>query len=336
MTDLLFTEFGQMAKAVLDPNSRLFIGYLVGALVIGLIVMTAQYGFAGNKGAVKQLFSRKIWWHQSARLDYKLYVINRLVRALLWAPVVLTMVPIAIGLSDAIETVFGYRPPITENSMIVITTFTVVLFLLDDFTRFLLHWLMHKVPFLWHFHKVHHSAVVLTPMTVYRSHPVESFLYASRMAIAQGMAVGLCYYFFGTALSMFDILGANALVFVFNVLGSNLRHSHVKWRWGRLEKWFISPVQHQIHHSTNPQHFDKNFGTALAVWDRLFGSLIISAPAMRLRFGLGRHEHGHHTVTDAYISPFREASAYTIKRLKSRRKSKGSSPSVATNSGKMM
>ena len=109
--------------------------------------------------------------------------------------------------------------------------------------------LLFLVPFLWEFHKVHHSALVLTPMTVYRSHPVESFFYATRMAIAQGCAVGLCYFLFGPTLSMADILGANVFIFAFNVMGSNLRHSHVKWSWGKhIEKWFISPLQHQIHH----------------------------------------------------------------------------------------
>ncbi|QCZ92863.1 sterol desaturase family protein [Salinimonas iocasae] len=316
MTDLLLTEFGQMAKAVLDPNSRLFAGYLLGALLIGLLVTATQFGLRGQQGAVRQLFNRKIWLHRSARLDYQLYVINRLIRALLWAPIVLTMVPIALGISDALESVFGYQPPVTQNSVIVISAFTLILFLFDDFTRFLLHWMMHKIPFLWHFHKVHHSALVLTPMTVYRSHPVESFLYATRMAIAQGFAVGISYYFFGTALSMFDILGANALVFAFNMLGSNLRHSHVKWRWGKLEKWFISPVQHQIHHSTNPKHFDKNFGTALAVWDRMFGSLVLSKRAMRLRFGLGRQDAGHHNVVQAYTRPFHDIGTSAIGRFR--------------------
>lgn len=332
MTDLLLTEFGQMAKAVLDPNSRLFAGYLLGALLIGVLVTAAQFGLRGKQGAVRQLFNRKIWLHRSARLDYQLYVINRLVRALLWAPIVLTMVPIALGISDALESAFGYQPPVTQNSAIVISAFTLILFLFDDFTRFLLHWMMHKVPLLWHFHKVHHSAQVLTPMTVYRSHPVESFLYATRMAIAQGFAVGISYYFFGTALSMFDILGANALVFAFNMLGSNLRHSHIKWRWGKLEKWFISPLQHQIHHSTNPKHFDKNFGTALAIWDRLFGSLVISKRAMRLRFGLGRRDNGHHNVVQAYMRPFQDISTSACRKFTLKRSTEHASPSVNTES----
>ena len=59
--------------------------------------------------------------------------------------------------------------------------------------------------------------------------------------------------------------------------GSNLRHSHINikyWKW--LEYIFISPAQHQLHHSIAQEHYDKNFGAALAIWDWLFGSLHLS------------------------------------------------------------
>ncbi|NMH61527.1 sterol desaturase family protein [Alteromonas ponticola] len=302
--DLLLNEFQQLANSLFDANSRLFLGYLVGAAVFAALVFIAQNQQKSVRALARFLFPRKLWWHRSARLDYQLLVVNRLIRAFLWAPIVLTMVPIALAFSDLLETTFGYIQPLSKQKEIVLVSFTLILFLFDDFTRFLLHLLMHKVPFLWHYHKVHHSAQVLTPLTVYRSHPLESFLYASRMAVAQGVAVGVSYYLFGPALSMIDILGANLFVFIFNMLGSNLRHSHVKWHWGNwVEKWFISPVQHQIHHSTNKAHFDKNFGTTLALWDRLYGSLALSQKGQSLRFGLGRRQQGHRSLTDAYVGP---------------------------------
>ncbi|MCW8092977.1 sterol desaturase family protein [Alteromonas sp. ASW11-130] len=302
--DLLLNELRQLANSLFDANSRLFIGYLIGAIVCAALVFMAQSDKRGLIALSQFLFPRKLWWHRSARLDYQLFVVNRLIRALLWAPIVLTMVPIALGASDLLEATFGHIQPITTHPTLVLASFTLILFVFDDFTRFLLHYLMHKVPFLWHYHKVHHSAQVLTPMTIYRSHPLESFLYASRMAIAQGLAVGLSYFLFGPALSMIDIFGANLFVFIFNVFGSNLRHSHVKWHWGnRIEKWFISPVQHQIHHSAHKQHFDKNFGTTLAIWDRLFGTLVVSKKGQKLTFGLGKGQQPHRNLTDAYLRP---------------------------------
>jgi sterol desaturase/sphingolipid hydroxylase (fatty acid hydroxylase superfamily) len=172
---------------------------------------------------------------------------------------------------------------------------------------------LHKIPFLWEFHKVHHSAKVLTPFTIYRSHPVESLLYAFRMTLTQGLVVGICYYCFGPTLKMYDILGANALVFVFNFFGSNLRHSHIWLSWGdRVERYIISPAQHQIHHSANPKHFDANFGSALALWDRLFSchiyaSAINHQQGEKITYGISANHQGHHSLAQIYIEPFKKA-----------------------------
>ena len=58
------------------------------------------------------------------------------------------------------------------------------------------------------------------------------------------------------------------------MLWANLRHSHVWITYGRImERLLISPAQHQIHHSKNKVHFDRNFGVVLAIWDGMFGTL---------------------------------------------------------------
>lgn len=307
MLEQFTNEIIELARFLIDPNKRLFIGYVLGAVVFASFVFFVQRKSVNtDKNFLLFLLNPRIWLHKSAILDYQLFIINRIIRAFLWAPMVLTMVPIAIGLSDALEWLFGLDRVFQTDDTIVIAAFTLVLFLFDDFSRFLLHYLMHKVPLLWEFHKVHHSALVLTPMTVYRSHPIESFLYASRMGLAQGCAVGVCYFLFGPTLSMADILGANMFIFIFNVMGSNLRHSHVQWRWNRhVEKWFISPMQHQIHHSRQVKFHDKNFGTAIALWDRMFGTLELSGTTTFLVFGLDKKESSHSSVVDAYLRPFK-------------------------------
>ncbi|MGB0898731.1 MAG: sterol desaturase family protein, partial [Psychrobium sp.] len=230
LTPLLVT--GELiATYLVDANQRIYWLYSVIAIVMAVMV------FHAKKLSYKALLSPQIWWHQSARHDYVIFFINRLLKTLGVIPVLLVMAPLAIGFSGWLEDVFGAQTFLDFPSWVIIGIFTLVLFVIDDFTRFFLHYLLHKIPFLWEFHKVHHSAKVLTPMTIYRSHPVESLLYGSRMILSQGVAVGICYYFFGPTLSMFDVLGANVFVFVFNIMGSNLRHSHVWLSWGEnLEK----------------------------------------------------------------------------------------------------
>jgi sterol desaturase/sphingolipid hydroxylase (fatty acid hydroxylase superfamily) len=56
----------------------------------------------------------------------------------------------------------------------------------------------------------------------------------------------------------------------------NFHHSHIWLRFGAFwERIFISPAQHQIHHSLNPIHHNKNYGEVLAIWDWIFGTLYV-------------------------------------------------------------
>jgi len=291
-----------IAGYVIDPNQRVYWLYLLSALIMAVgILWLKKIPFA-------QLMTPKIWWHKSARHDYAIFVINRLLKNFGIVPVLLVMAPIAISFSTWLEQLFGPAAFSNLPSWLIIATFTLLLFIIDDFTRFLLHYALHKIPLLWEFHKVHHSATVLTPMTIYRSHPIESLLYGARMVLSQGIAVGISYYLFGPTLSMLDILGANIFVFAFNIMGSNLRHSHIWISWGNaFEKWFISPAQHQIHHSDKRIHIDCNFGSALAIWDRLFRSIIYANSVKHpnnLNFGLGKSHLTHNSLFAIYWHPF--------------------------------
>lgn len=322
----------ELAGYVADANKRIFALYLVSALILALPVywlLGRQSANTISKEATDQaplninqnffgfVLAKRVWLAPSARLDYLMFVVNKLVKAAVVAPLLITIVPIAIGLSNGLESVFGKIEPVTQNTSIIIAVFTFLLFVADDFSRFLLHWLLHKVPFLWAFHKVHHSAKVLTPFTIYRSHPVENLLYAFRMTLSQGMVVGVCYYWFGPTLTMFDLLGANLFVFLFNLAGSNLRHSHIWLTWGdRVEGWLISPAQHQIHHSSDIEHFDSNLGSALAIWDRMAGSLIkassvkadiAATSGSTLPLGVHGEPNLHSNLWQIYTVPFTQA-----------------------------
>ncbi|WP_125560175.1 sterol desaturase family protein [Pseudoalteromonas rubra] len=308
MIETLWQSLISLPGYLLDANKRIYWLYLLSAVVMAGLVYNKLQVPRSFKGFLGFLFPRDVWLSDSAKLDYGLFVVNKLIKALTFAPIVLTMVPVAIAVSDGFEWLFGAPLHLAWHDSVVIFLFTLMLFLVDDFTRYLLHLALHKISFLWEFHKVHHSAKVLTPFTIYRSHPVESYLYACRMALTQGIVVGLGYFVFGTALSMFDILGANAFVFLFNIFGSNLRHSHIWFSWGdKIENWFISPAQHQIHHSADPAHFDTNLGSALAIWDRMGRTLIRASAVTNIEIGVGRYDAGHDSLSAIYLKPLREA-----------------------------
>lgn len=307
----LNTHIVELMQYLIDPNKRTFGLYLLSALVLAVPVYLKTAQKFEFKRFLKFVFPKAIYTAKSAQHDYILLVTNKIIKALLIAPIVITMVPIALGTTEVLEAVFGGFSPLALSPGSIIFIFTALLFLLDDFTRFLLHLALHKIPVLWDFHKVHHSAKVLTPFTIYRSHPIENLLYATRMSIAQGIAVGIGYYFFGPNLKMMDILGANLFVFIFNICGANLRHSHIWFSWGdKFENWFISPAQHQIHHSDDPAHFDRNLGSALAIWDRMFKTLIkASAVKNGIELGIGDEDPKHNSIWDIYTQPFIQAFA---------------------------
>lgn len=285
MVDWFSANLLELFGYVNDANKRIYWGYLASALLLSVWVYTRSSS-ASSHSFWSFLFPRRIWLAASARQDYVIFVVNKLIKSVVFTPFLFTIVPVALAVSGVLESIISLPTPTMGWLPIadwgVITIFTVLLFLADDFSRFLLHWILHKVPFLWEFHKVHHSAKVLTPMTIYRSHPVESLLYAIRMTATQGVVVGVCFVLFGSRLTMFDVVGANVFVFAFNILGSNLRHSHIWLSWGdRIEGWLISPAQHQLHHSVEPRHFDRNLGSALAIWDRWFGTLVKASSVTR-------------------------------------------------------
>ena len=90
-------------------------------------------------------------------------------------------------------------------------------------------------------------------------------------------AMNAFLFFFGAKAELVTVLGANAILFVFNTLGSNLRHSHVWITYGPVfERFLISPAQHQIHHSQHARDHGRNFGAVLALWDWVGGSLSLS------------------------------------------------------------
>jgi sterol desaturase/sphingolipid hydroxylase (fatty acid hydroxylase superfamily) len=75
-----------------------------------------------------------------------------------------------------------------------------------------------------------------------------------------------------------------------------------------LEKIFISPAQHQLHHSIENKHFNKNYGAMLAIWDWLFGSLHFSETGKSIRFGLRPNEASATNIISIYLKPFVEIS----------------------------
>ena len=287
----LFDAFG---APFLDPAQRTWWP--------GLLVAAALAWVWPHKSTALPSW-RMLVQHPSVRLDVQLLLARQLLQVL-WGSAGLSLAyTIASHTVLRLDHTFG-RPEIGPIAPFLITAiYSGALFLAWDLSRFLLHLAMHRLPILWAFHQVHHSAEVLTPLTFHRIHPVESALYQLRGGITTGTVTALFYWLFRDAASVWTWAGVPALGLLLNVVFGNLRHSHV---WIRFPTWaeryvMLSPAQHQLHHSIEERHYDRNMGTWLPWWDHLAGTLTVaSAPPQGM--GLTQPNHSHDLVS-AWLGP---------------------------------
>lgn len=277
-----------------DPGSRLFhLNLLFSVLMIlGWLVWKRRNFRRLMRLGEKLFFSRSYWWNESTKVDYKIYILNSFFKIFLFIPFLDFTYRISIWSLKMLAYTVGPLAQGHTPSWVALVGFSFFAFVLDDGFRFLHHWSMHKIPWLWRLHQVHHSARILTPVTLYRIHPLESALATLRNSLSLGLSAGVFLYFFDADFSLVTLAGVNFFGLTFNFLGSNLRHSHVPISFGPLERVFISPKQHQIHHSTQAHHFDRNFGVSLSIWDQWAGTFLKSGSAGKLRFGLKEVEPG--------------------------------------------
>ncbi len=273
--------FSEWLPAIFNPQKRIFWGYLLSSLVLAFLWLRLVKK-TNLRSSARQIFDKQVWISRSALADYKVMLINTILMLLL-SPRLLAKATVAYLFFDSMHVLFDGRPYISTDipQWTIAFSFTLSLFLLDDFARYWLHRWLHK----------------------------DKRQFSIRSALVQGVVTALFFFFFGNQVTLMMVLGASIFTFAFNLLGSNLRHSPVSiCYWKPLECILMSPAQHHIHHSTAKKHIDKNFGVALSVWDWMFGSLFLSKAEEQLSFGLnGEQSREHHSLKGLYIGPIHEA-----------------------------
>ena len=158
----------------LNPRRRLFWGYLFSALIIAILWLWIIKK-KKIRQALRTIFDRSVWLSKSSRADMVCFIINRIFMVIC-RPILITQIFIATALYHVLHLQQIVPIGLFETTPVWLSTilFTSFFFLLDDFSRFVLHLALHKVPSLWEFHKFHHSAETLTPLTVPGTHPVEA------------------------------------------------------------------------------------------------------------------------------------------------------------------
>jgi len=304
-------------ESLFDPGSRTFLIYLASSLLLAVLIhLKHARTHNDTPGVIQGIFPKDVYTHPSARVDYLYFITNSILYASILAPFIGLGYLVSRHLYDALGTVF--TPSVLTNLSPLWATiiFSIVMVLLADFSTFITHYWMHRIPVLWEFHKVHHSAEVLTPLTAYRIHPLDDILTMCVIGLLTGSANALARFFVSPAISSYSVYGLSLASYLFFLTGYHLRHSHIWLSYGPvLSRIFISPAQHQIHHSKAKRHWDKNFGFIFATWDYLFGSLYVPKEKETIEFGIGGgEEHLYSSPLKLYVLPFKKAFALLIRK----------------------
>lgn len=306
-----------------DPTQRIFVLYLMTSVVIAfsIYLLATRRGENTEKSFVRFLFPKHVWQHPSAWLDLRYFFFHRIFGHFLilglgtWTTVL--AYKWVTGADDVVATALAN--PMPRFSEIGITIgFMIISVIVADFISFFTHYLQHKSVFLWQFHKVHHSAEVMHPVSNFREHPVDNLLYITLNGLGYGTVLGIAMKTVGFVPSAPSLLGVPVLHLLFNVAGYNLRHSHIWLKWpGKLSMVFPSPAHHHVHHSCHPDHIDKNFAFMLPIWDVIFKTYHMPDDNRDVKFGIGSEDKGEFTsCARLYWVPVRDAYRLVRRRVR--------------------
>lgn len=312
--DLTVRQFWSLLDQPFQPGARLFWLYLFTGVLFAYWVYYRNNRSKSEPRTLGSFFRfllpRSVWGHPSAWLDLRYFIVNQFTGKLLYVGMtgfamefVFRWITGGNSLVDVIKD--SEVPGPADLAISVIYMFIVIG--ITDFTAFYIHYLQHKIPVLWEFHKVHHSPEVMHPISNFREHPFDNVAYTLGIGAVYGIILGTVSVFLGYLPNMPTVLGVPLLLFLFNFGGYHLRHSHIWLRWpGRWSMVFPSPAHHHVHHSCHPDHLDKNFAFLFPLWDVLFRTYHMPEDNKDVKFGIyGMEESEYTSIWKLYTIPFR-------------------------------
>jgi sterol desaturase/sphingolipid hydroxylase (fatty acid hydroxylase superfamily) len=162
--------------------------------------------------------------------------------------------------------------------------------LLFDFLGYLFHRAMHEIPWLWRFHRIHHSSQEMDWLVNVRVHPVDKVL-------------SDCLQLIPAAFLGFSTAPLLAFTILLGVQGF-LSHANLRTNFGPLRWVVVSPQFHHWHHSSDPKAHGKNFAPHLVIFDLLFGTARLP-PSNAMPAGYGMSDKVPEGFWRQLIHPFR-------------------------------
>ncbi|WP_416442131.1 sterol desaturase family protein [Leeuwenhoekiella sp. A16] len=170
-----------------------------------------------------------------------------------------------------------------------------IMFIIADFIQWNVHRMLHRVPWMWRFHKVHHSVKEMGFAAQFRFHFMETIIYKSIQYIPLAMI--------GFGIEQFFVIHMLA-VFI-----GHLNHANVNWNYGKLGYIFNNPNMHIWHHAKElpPNHkYGMNYGLSLSIWDYLFGTAYVPESGRNIEIGFNGDENFPKDFKNQLTYPFKK------------------------------
>ncbi|MEO9804571.1 MAG: sterol desaturase family protein [Reichenbachiella sp.] len=169
----------------------------------------------------------------------------------------------------------------------------VLLFVIKDFIEWLIHRLLHWSPWLWEFHKVHHSVKQMGFAAHLRFHWMENVVYKSLEYIPLALI--------GFSLTDFFLAHAVAIAI------GHWNHANFNMNIGPLKYIINNPAMHIWHHAKelpDSRKYGVNFGLSLSIWDYLFGTNYIPSTGRDIELGFPEDDKFPKNFIDQNLSGF--------------------------------
>jgi len=169
-----------------------------------------------------------------------------------------------------------------------------IFFVVSDFTQWSTHVILHRVPFFWKIHKVHHSVEQMGFAAHLRYHWGETIIYKSMLFIPLAVIGGF---------NVQDVF----IVHYISIMIGHLNHANIRLDYGPLKYILNNPHMHMWHHAKDlpkERRYGVNFGITFSFWDYLFGTVYIPYSGRDIELGFDHVEEFPQTFLGQFVYPF--------------------------------
>mgnify|MGYP000928161746 FL=1 len=238
-----------------------YTNYFWGLIVLSLAVWILEIAFPWRKN---QAIIRKDFWLDSFYMFFNFFIFSIIISGF-YQVMSVTFETFNIGSKSL---------AIMDISKWAAGLQLLVFFIILDFVQWFTHVLLHRYPFLWKFHKVHHSVKEMGFAAHLRYHWMENVFYKPLKTFGVMILGG------------FEPEQAYIVHFIAITIG-HLNHANIKITWGPLKFLVNNPVMHLYHHAyTLPEgKFGVNYGISLSLWDYLFKTSYVPEDSGTIEIG---------------------------------------------------